>query len=152
MVGRFLPFKNIIMKKEEIVNLNRTLLYVSFGNMSKAGKSTMMRNLVQLSKHSKEIEEAIKIAFDKFKPSSLDDLMKKNDRSKEEQKEFTILTKKFDDDIKDYTLELLNEEVEIEIHHISATDFDDLVDATSKETKELTAGNFMYLHEYLVKE
>ena len=38
------------MKKEEIVNLNRTLLYVSFGNMSKAGKSAMMRNLVRLGK------------------------------------------------------------------------------------------------------
>lgn len=140
------------MKKEEIVNLNRTLLYVSFGNMSKAGKSAMMRNLVRLGKHSKEIEEAMKIAFDKFKPAGLDDLMKKKDRSEEEQKELDGLTKKFDSDIKDYTSELLAEEVEIEIHYISDADFDDLVDATSKATKELTAGNFMYLHEYLVKE
>ncbi len=140
------------MKKEEIVNLNRTLLYVSFGNMSKAGKSAMMRNLVRLGKHSKEIEEAMKIAFEKFKPTGLDDLMKKKDRSEEEQKEFDDLTKKFDVDIKDYTSELLAEEVEIEIHHISDADFDDLVDATSKGTKELTAGNFMYLREYLVKE
>lgn len=139
------------MKKEEIVNLNRTLLYVSFGNMSKAGKSAMMRNLVRLGKHSKEIEEAMKIAFDKFKPAGLDDLMKK-DRSEEEQKELDGLTKKFDSDIKDYTSELLAEDVEIEMHYISDVDFDDLVDATSKSTKELTAGNFMYLHEYLVKE
>lgn len=140
------------MKKEEIVNLNRTLLYVSFGNMSKAGKSAMMRNLVRLGKHSKEIEEAMKIAFDKFKPAGLDDLMKKKNRSEEEQKEFDDLTKKFDDDIREYTSDLLAEEVEIEMHHISDADFDDLVDATSKSTKELTAGNFMYLHEYLVKE
>lgn len=140
------------MKKEEIVNLNRTLLYVSFGNMSKAGKSAMMRNLVRLGKHAKEIEEAMKIAFDKFKPAGLDDLMKKKDRSEKEQKELNELTQKFDSDIKDYTSELLGEEVEIEIHHISDADFDDLVDATSKATKELTAGNFMYLHEYLVKE
>ena len=140
------------MKKEEIVNLNRTLLYVSFGNMSKAGKSAMMRNLVRLGKHSKEIEEAMKIAFDKFKPTGLDDIMKKKDRSESEQKELNELTQKFDSDIKDYTSELLGEEVEIEIHYISDTDFDDLVDATSKATKELTAGNFMYLHEYLVKE
>ena len=98
------------MKKEEIVNLNRTLLYVSFGNMSKAGKSAMMRNLVRLGKHSKEIEEAMKIAFDKFKPTGLDDLMKKKDRSEKEQKELDGLT------------------------------------------KELTAGNFMYLRTYLVKE
>ncbi|WP_195584793.1 hypothetical protein [Parabacteroides goldsteinii] len=139
------------MKKEEIVNLNRTLLYVSFGNMSKAGKSAMMRNLVRLGKHSKEIEEAMKIAFDKFKPAGLDDLMKK-DRSEEEQKELDGLTKKFDSDIKDYTSELLAEDVEIEMHYISDVDFDDLVDATSKSTKELTAGNFMYLREYLVKE
>lgn len=140
------------MKKEEIVNLNRTLLYVSFGNMSKAGKSAMMRNLVRLGKHAKEIEEAMKIAFDKFKPAGLDDLMKKKDRSEKEQKELNELTQKFDSDIKDYTSELLGEEVEIEIHHISDADFDDLVDATSKGTKELTAGNFMYLREYLVKE
>lgn len=140
------------MKKEEIVNLNRTLLYVSFGNMSKAGKSAMMRNLVRLGKHSKEIEEAMKIAFDKFKPTGLDDLMKKKDRSEEEQKELDDLTKKFDSDIKDYTSELLAEDVEIEMHYISDVDFDDLVDATSKSTKELTAGNFMYLREYLVKE
>jgi len=139
------------MKKEEIVNLNRTLLYVSFGNMSKAGKSAMMRNLVRLGKHSKEIEEAMKIAFDKFKPAGLDDLMKK-DRSEKEQKELDGLTKKFDSDIKDYTSELLAEDVEIEMHYISDVDFDDLVDATSKSTKELTAGNFMYLREYLVKE
>lgn len=139
------------MKKEEIVNLNRTLLYVSFGNMSKAGKSAMMRNLVRLGKHSKEIEEAMKIAFDKFKPAGLDDLMKK-DRSEEEQKELNDLTKKFDNDIREYTSELLAEEVEIEMHYISDADFDDLVDATSKSTKELTAGNFMYLREYLVKE
>ena len=139
------------MKKEEIVNLNRTLLYVSFGNMSKAGKSAMMRNLVRLGKHSKEIEEAMKIAFDKFKPAGLDDLMKK-DRSEEEQKELDGLTKKFDSDIKDYTSELLAEDVEIEMHYISDVDFDDIVDATSKSTKELTAGNFMYLREYLVKE
>ena len=140
------------MKKEEIVNLNRTLLYVSFGNMSKAGKSAMMRNLVRLGKHSKEIEEAMKSACDKFKPAGLDDLMKKKDRSEKEQKELNELTQKFDSDIKDYTSELLGEEVEIEIHYISDADFDDLVDATSKATKELTAGNFMYLHEYLVKE
>lgn len=140
------------MKKEEIVNLNRTLLYVSFGNMSKAGKSAMMRNLVRLGKHSKEIEEAMKIAFDKFKPTGLDDLIKKKDRSEEEQKELDDLTKKFDSDIKDYTSELLAEDVEIEMHYISDVDFDDLVDATSKSTKELTAGNFMYLREYLVKE
>ena len=140
------------MKKEEIVNLNRTLLYVSFGNMSKAGKSAMMRNLVRLGKHAKEIEEAMKIAFDKFKPTGLDDIMKKKDRSESEQKELNELTQKFDSDIKDYTSELLGEEVEIEIHYISDADFDDLVDATSKATKELTAGNFMYLHEYLVKE
>ena len=140
------------MKKEEIVNLNRTLLYVSFGNMSKAGKSAMMRNLVRLGKHSKEIEEAMKIAFDKFKPTGLDDIMKKKDRSESEQKELNELTQKFDSDIKDYTSELFGEEVEIEIHYISDADFDDLVDATSKATKELTAGNFMYLHEYLVKE
>lgn len=140
------------MKKEEIVNLNRTLLYVSFGNMSKAGKSAMMRNLVRLGKHSKEIEEAMKIAFDKFKPAGLDDLIKKKDRSEEEQKELNELTNKFDTDIKDYSSGLLSEEVEIEIHYISDADFDDLVDATSKSTKELTAGNFMYLHEYLVKE
>ena len=140
------------MKKEEIVNLNSTLLYVSFGNMSKAGKSAMMRNLVRLGKHSKEIEEAMKIAFDKFKPTGLDDIMKKKDRSESEQKELNELTQKFDSDIKDYTSELLGEEVEIEIHYISDADFDDLVDATSKATKELTAGNFMYLHEYLVKE
>lgn len=140
------------MKKEEIVNLNRTLLYVSFGNMSKAGKSAMMRNLVRLGKHSKEIGEAMKIAFDKFKPTGLDDIMKKKDRSESEQKELNELTQKFDSDIKDYTSELLGEEVEIEIHYISDADFDDLVDATSKATKELTAGNFMYLHEYLVKE
>lgn len=140
------------MKKEEILNLNRTLLYVSFGNMSKAGKSAMMRNLVRLGKHSKEIEEAMKIAFDKFKPTGLDDLIKKKDRSEEEQKELDDLTKKFDNDIREYTSEFLAEEVEIEIHHISDADFDDLVDATSKGTKELTAGNFMYLHEYLVKE
>lgn len=140
------------MKKEEIVNLNRTLLYVSFGNMSKAGKSAMMRNLVRLGKHSKEIEEAMKIAFEKFKPTGLDDIMKKKDRSESEQKELNELTQKFDSDIKDYTSELLGEEVEIEIHYISDADFDDLVDATSKATKELTAGNFMYLHEYLVKE
>ena len=140
------------MKKEEIVNLNRTLLYVSFGNMSKAGKSAMMRNLVRLGKHSKEIEEAMKIAFDKFKPAGLDDLMKKKDRSEEEQKELDGLTKKFDSDIKDYTSELLAEDVESEMHYISDVDFDDLVDATSKSTKELTAGNFMYLREYLVKE
>ena len=140
------------MKKEEIVNLNRTLLYVSFGNMSKAGKSAMMRNLVRLGKHSKEIEEAMKIAFDKFKPTGLDDIMKKNDRSESEQKELNELTQKFDSDIKDYTSELLAEEVEIEMHYISDADFDDLVDATSKSTKELTAGNFMYLREYLVKE
>ena len=135
------------MKKEEIVNLNRTLLYVSFGNMSKAGKSAMMRNLVRLGKHSKEIEEAMKIAFDKFKPAGLDDLVKKKD-----QKELDGLTKKFDNDIREYTSEFLAEEVEIEIHYISDADFDDLVDATSKSTKELTAGNFMYLREYLVKE
>lgn len=140
------------MKKEEIVNLNRTLLYVSFGNMSKAGKSAMMRNLVRLGKHSKEIEEAMKIAFDKFKPTGLDDLIKKKDRSEEEQKELDGLTKKFDNDIREYTSEFLAEEVEIEMHYISEVDFDDLVDATSKATKELTAGNFMYLHEYLVKE
>ena len=140
------------MKKEEIVNLNRTLLYVSFGNMSKAGKSAMMRNLVRLGKHSKEIEEAMKIAFDKFKPTGLDDIMKKKDRSESEQKELNELTQKFDSDIKDYTSELLGEEVESEIHYISDADFYDLVDATSKATKELTAGNFMYLHEYLVKE
>lgn len=140
------------MKKEEIINLNRTLLYVSFGNMSKPGKSAMMRNLVRLGKHSKEIEEAMKIAFDKFKPIGLDDLMKKKDRSEEEQKEFDDLTKKFDDDIREYTSEFLIEEVEIEMHHISDADFDDLVDATSKGTKELTAGNFMYLRTYLVKE
>lgn len=139
------------MKKEEIVNLNRTLLYVSFGNMSKAGKSAMMRNLVRLGKHSKEIEEAMKIAFDKFKPTGLDDIMKKKDRSESEQKELNELTQKFDSDIKDYTSELLAEEVEIEMHYISDADFDDLVDATSKSTKELTAGNFMYLREYLVK-
>ena len=137
------------MKKEEIVNLNRTLLYVSFGNMSKAGKSAMMRNLVRLGKHSKEIEEAMKIAFDKFKPTGLDDLIKKKDRSEEEQKELDDLTKKFDNDIREYTSEFLAEEVEIEMHYISEVDFDDLVDATSKATKELTAGNFMYLHEYL---
>ena len=140
------------MKKEEIVNFNRTLLYVSFGNMSKAGKSAMMRNLVRLGKHSKEIEEAMKIAFDKFKPTGLDDIMKKKDRSESEQKELNELTQKFDSDIKDYTSELLAEEVEIEMHYISDADFDDLVDATSKSTKELTAGNFMYLREYLVKE
>ena len=140
------------MKKEEIVNLNRTLLYVSFGKMSKAGKSAMMRNLVRLGKHSKEIEEAMKIAFDKFKPTGLDDIMKKKDRSESEQKELNELTQKFDSDIKDYTSELLAEEVEIEMHYISDADFDDLVDATSKSTKELTAGNFMYLREYLVKE
>ena len=140
------------MKKEEIVNLNRTLLYVSFGNMSKAGKSAMMRNLVRLGKHSKEIEEAMKIAFDKFKPTGLDDLIKKKDRSEEEQKELDDLTKKFDNDIREYISEFLAEEVEIEMHYISEVDFDDLVDATSKATKELTAGNFMYLHEYLVKE
>ena len=140
------------MKKEEILNLNRTLLYVSFGNMSKAGKSAMMRNLVRLGKHSTEIEEAMKIAFDKFKPAGLDDLIKKKDRSEEEQKELNELTNKFDTDIKDYSSGLLSEEVEIEIHYISDADFDDLVDATSKSTKELTAGNFMYLHEYLVKE
>lgn len=140
------------MKKEEIVNLNRTLLYVSFGNMSKVGKSAMMRNLVRLGKHAKEIEEAMKIAFDKFKPAGLDDLIKKKDRSEEEQKELNELTNKFDTDIKDYSSGLLSEEVEIEIHYISDADFDDLVDATSKSTKELTAGNFMYLHEYLVKE
>ena len=140
------------MKKEESVNLNRTLLYVSFGNMSKAGKSAMMRNLVRLGKHSKEIEEAMKIAFDKFKPTGLDDIMKKKDRSESEQKELNELTQKFDSDIKDYTSELLAEEVEIEMHYISDADFDDLVDATSKSTKELTAGNFMYLREYLVKE
>ena len=140
------------MKKEEIVNLNRTLLYVSFGNMSKAGKSAMMRNLVRLGKHSKEIEEAMKIAFDKFKPAGFDDLSKKKYRSPEEQKELNELTQKFDSDIKDYTSELLAEEVEIEMHYISDADFDDLVDATSKSTKELTAGNFMYLREYLVKE
>lgn len=140
------------MKKEEIVNLNHTLLYVSFGNMSKAGKSAMMRNLVRLGKHSKEIEEAMKIAFDKFKPAGLDDLMKKKDRSEKEQKELDGLTKKFDNDIREYTSEFLAEEVEIEMHYISEVDFDDLVDATSKATKELTAGNFMYLHEYLVKE
>ena len=139
------------MKKEEIVNLNRTLLYVSFGNMSKAGKSAMMRNLVRLGKHSKEIEEAMKIAFDKFKPAGLDDLMKK-DRSEKEQKELDGLTKKFDNDIREYTSEFLADEVEIEMHYISEVDFDDLVDATSKSTKELTAGNFMYLREYLVKE
>ncbi len=139
------------MKKEEILNLNRTLLYVSFGNMSKAGKSAMMRNLVRLGKHSKEIEEAMKIAFDKFKPAGLDDLMKK-DRSEKEQKELDGLTKKFDNDIREYTSEFLAEEVEIEIHYISDADFDDLVDATSKATKELTAGNFMYLRTYLVKE
>ena len=120
--------------------------------MSKAGKSAMMRNLVRLGKHSKEIEEAMKIAFDKFKPTGLDDLIKKKDRSEEEQKELDDLTKKFDNDIREYTSEFLAEEVEIEIHYISDADFDDLVDATSKATKELTAGNFMYLHEYLVKE
>ncbi len=140
------------MKKEEIVNLNRTLLYVSFGNMSKAGKSAMMRNLVRLGKHSKEIEEAVKIAFDKFKPTGLDDLMKKQDRSEKEQQELNELTQKFDADIKDYSSELLSEEVEIEMHYISDTDFDDLVDATSKAKSDLTAGNFMYLREYLVKE
>ena len=140
------------MKKEEILNFNRTLLYASFGNMSKAGKSAMMRNLVRLGKHSKEIEEAMKIAFDKFKPAGFDDLSKKKYRSPEEQKELNELTQKFDSDIKDYTSELLAEEVEIEMHYISDADFDDLVDATSKATKELTAGNFMYLHEYLVKE
>ena len=132
------------MKKEEIVNLNRTLLYVSFGNMSKAGKSAMMRNLVRLGKHSKEIEEAVKIAFDKFKPTGLDDLMKKQDRSEKEQQELNELTQKFDADIKDYSSELLSEEVEIEMHYISDTDFDDLVDATSKAKSDLTAGNFMY--------
>ena len=140
------------MKKEEIVNLNRTLLYVSFGNMSKAGKSAMMRNLVRLGKHSKEIEEAVKIAFDKFKPTGLDDLMKKQDRSEKEQQELNELTQKFDADIKDYSSELLSEEVEIEMHYISDTDFDDLVDATSKAKSDLTAGNFMYLREYLVKD
>ena len=140
------------MKKEERVNLNRTLLYVSFGNMSKAGKSAMMRNLVRLGKHSKEIEEAVKIAFDKFKPTGLDDLMKKQDRSEKEQQELNELTQKFDADIKDYSSELLSEEVEIEMHYISDTDFDDLVDATSKAKSDLTAGNFMYLREYLVKE
>ena len=94
----------------------------------------------------------MKIAFDKFKPAGLDDLIKKKDRSEEEQKELNELTNKFDTDIKDYSSGLLSEEVEIEIHYISDADFDDLVDATSKSTKELTAGNFMYLHEYLVKE
>ena len=78
--------------------------------------------------------------------------MKKKDRSEEEQKELDDLTKKFDDDIREYTSEFLAEEVEIEMHYISDADFDDLVDATSKGTKELTAGNFMYLREYLVKE
>lgn len=134
------------------MNLNRTLLYVSFGNMSKAGKSAMVRNLVRLGKHSKEIEEAMKIAFDKFKPSGFDELSKKKNRSDDEQKEFDNLTKRFDDDIREYTSEFLAEEVEIEMHYISDSDFDDLVDATSKATKELTAGNFMYLRTYLVKE
>ena len=120
--------------------------------MSKAGKSAMMRNLVRLGKHSKEIEEAVKIAFDKFKPTGLDDLMKKQDRSEKEQQELNELTQKFDADIKDYSSELLSEEVEIEMHYISDTDFDDLVDATSKAKSDLTAGNFMYLREYLVKE
>ncbi|RHJ83015.1 hypothetical protein [Parabacteroides sp. AM08-6] len=140
------------MKKEEIINLNRTLLYVSFGNMSKPGKSAMMRNLVRLGKHSKEIEDALKIAFDKFKPTGLDDLIKNKERSSAEQKELNELTKKFDDDIKDYSSELLNEDVEIKIDYISDADFDELVDATSKGARELTAGNFMYLREYLVKE
>lgn len=139
------------MKKEEIVNLNRTLLYVSFGNMTKAGKSTMMRNLVALGKLSKDVEEAMKIAFEKFKPAGLDELMKK-ERSEEEEKVFDEQIKKFDADIKDYTSDLLNEEVEIEIQNLSDADFDELVDATSKATKELTAGNFIYLHSYLVKE
>lgn len=94
----------------------------------------------------------MKIAFDKFKPAGLDDLMKKKDRSDDEQKEFDNLTKRFDNDIREYTSEFLTEEVEIEMHYISDADFDDLVDATSKATKELTAGNFMYLRTYLVKE
>ena len=140
------------MKKEEIINLNRTLLYVSFGNMSKPGKSAMMRNLVRLGKHSKEIEEALKIDFDKFKPIGLDELIKNKERSEAEEKELNELTKKFDDDIKDYSSELLNEDVEIKIDYISDADFDELVDATSKGARELTAGNFMYLREYLVKE
>lgn len=140
------------MKKGEISNLNRTLLYVSFGNMSKAGKSAMMRNLVRLGKHSKDVDEAMKIAFDKFKPTGFDDLSKKEKLSFEEQKQLDTLTKKFDEDIRDYTSELLNEDIEIEIYGISDVDFDELVDATSKATKDLTAGNFIYLHEYLVKE
>ena len=78
--------------------------------------------------------------------------MKKKDRSEKEQKELDGLTKKFDNDIREYTSEFLADEVEIEMHYISEVDFDDLVDATSKSTKELTAGNFMYLREYLVKE
>uniref|UniRef100_UPI000EFF9630 hypothetical protein n=1 Tax=Parabacteroides sp. AM08-6 TaxID=2292053 RepID=UPI000EFF9630 len=112
----------------------------------------MMRNLVRLGKHSKEIEEALKIAFDKFKPIGLDELIKNKERSEAEEKELNELTKKFDDDIKDYSSELLNEDVEIKIDYISDADFDELVDATSKGARELTAGNFMYLREYLVKE
>ena len=139
------------MKKEEIVNLNRTLLYVSFGNMSKAGKSAMMRNLVRLGKHSKEIEEAMKIAFDKFKPAGLDGLMKKKDRSEEEQKELDDLTKKFDDDIRNTHLSSWPRRL-----RSRCTIFPMLTSMTwlmpHLRYKGVDCRNFMYLREYLVKE
>lgn len=56
MVGKYSVSNFSYIKKEEIVNLNRTLLYVSFGDMIKSGKRVMMRNLVVLGKLLKEVE------------------------------------------------------------------------------------------------
>ena len=134
------------MKKEEIVNLNRTLMYVSFGGMSKAGKSIMMKNIISLDKIVKDFESSMKLALERFKPSGIDDLMKK-DRTKEEQKNLDEMVQKVDQDLRDYERELLSEDIEVDIHSISESDFDEMVDATSN----LTAGNFMYLRNFLVE-
>ena len=139
------------MKKGEVTDLNQTLLYVVFGDMSKKGTSTMMKNLVSLDKMTREVEGAMKLAVDKFKPVGFEVLLKK-ERSEEEQKEFDKLLSKYDSDMKGYLAELINEEVDLEFHSISEADFNELVDATSKATKDLSAGNFMYLRTYLVNE
>lgn len=130
-------------------HLNQFIGSLKVDNLRPEAKVILVKLKIELSKVMKDIEEYRKTTIDSLnKPSTIDELQNKSERTKEEQEELDKLNKEFNNKFVEVALPYFNEVVSMPFDGITEEDFNILVRNNNMDS----IFGYEYIYNKLVKQ
>lgn len=144
---------SIDMTKGDVQRLSEALKTIFYGDMSAAGKMSLVKNSMAIIKKSKELDEERKLAYEGLIPEEFKKLGEKQrngeELTSEESEEFSRMNRQYGMKLQEMYENLDNEKVVLRITPLSVADYKILLEANKNK---ITGDGFVSIYQYLIEQ